>query len=52
MSSAANVFEEMEAEIRKDYAQKKQEQEEELKSFCSEILIRLISRFWMKRQMD
>ena len=37
MSSAANVFEEMEAEIRKDYAQKKQEQEEEQKGGLSPI---------------
>ena len=37
LSSAANVFEEMEAEIRKDYAQKKQEQEEEQKGGLSPI---------------
>lgn len=37
LSSAANVFEEMEAEIRKDYAQKKQEQEEEQKGGMSPI---------------
>lgn len=37
LSSAANVFEEMEAEIRKDYAQKKQEQEEEQKGGLSPL---------------
>ena len=36
-SSASDVFEEMEAEIRKDYAQKKQEQEEEQKGGLSPI---------------